>query len=133
VQDELAWTWQDLTENLVAELIWTATYWERPERKAIHDPLFRAFHGSPLERQLAERFRNILPQAEPLPGWGHCGEQVAHNAVTDLWSCAENRAFNGLTDNFWERLFRLYGKGLWPCGWRGVYPGPGKFVAYRRP
>jgi hypothetical protein len=132
VRDELAWTWQDLTKNLVAELIWTAAYWERPDRKTIHDPLFQAFHGSPLERQMAARFRDILPQAEPLPGWGHCGEQVAHNAVTDLWYCAENRAFNGSTDNFWERLFRLYRQGVWPCGWRGVYPEPGKFVAYRR-
>ncbi len=132
VRDHLAWTWQDLTENLVAELIWTTPYWERPDRNAIHDQLFRAFHGSPLEQQLAGRFREILPQVEPLPGWEHCGEQVANNAVTDLWYCAENRAFNGLTDNFWERLFRLYRQGVWPCGWRGVYPEPGKFIAYRR-
>jgi hypothetical protein len=132
VRDELAWTWQDLTENLVAELIWTAAYWERPDRKAIGDPLFQVFHDSPLERQLAGRLRESLPWVEPLEGWGHCGEQVAHNAVTDLWYCAENRAFNGSTDNFWERLFRLYRQGVWPCGWRGVYPGPGKFVAYLR-
>lgn len=132
VRDELLWTWQDLTENLVAELIWTAAYWARQDRDAIHDPLFQAFHSSSLERQLAERFRDILPHAEQLPGWGHCGEQAAHNAVNDLWYCAENRAFNGPTDNFWERLFRLYCLGQWPCGWRGVYPSPGKFVAYRR-
>jgi hypothetical protein len=132
MQAELVWTWPDLTENLVAELIWTAGYWARPDREAIRDPLFRVFHGSSLERQLAERFREILPGADPLPGWRHCGEQVAHNVVTDLWYCAENRTFNGPTDNFWERLFRLYRKGLWPCGWRGVYSRPGKFVAYRR-
>jgi hypothetical protein len=53
--------------------------------------------------------------------------------VADLFACAENRAFNGLTDNFWERLLGLYRRGLWPCGWRGVYPGPGTFAAYRRP
>jgi hypothetical protein len=130
--DDVGWTWQDLTENLVAELIWTTDYWARPDQKAIHDPLFRTFHGSPLERQLAERLRGILPQAEPLPGWQHCGDQIANNAVTDLCYCAENRAFNGLTDNFWERLFRLYRQGLWPCGWRGTYPAPGQFIAYRR-
>src|SRR5262245_51312087 len=123
VRDEVAWTWQDLCENLVAELIRTAGYYARPDRKAIHKPLFQEFHGSSLERELVERLRRTLPAAEPLPGWGHCGEQVANNAVTDLWHCAENRAFNGLTDNFWERLFRLYRRGFWPCGWRGVYPG----------
>jgi hypothetical protein len=132
LRDEVEWTWEDLTSNLVAELIWTGEYWERPDRKAISDPLSRRFHGSPLQHQLTERLRGLLPETEPLPGWGHCAEQVAHNAVTDLWYCAENRAFNGPTDNFWERLFRLYRRGLWPCGWRGVYPGPGKFVAYRR-
>ena len=35
--------------------------------------------------------------------------------------------------HFWERLFGLYRRGQWPCGWRGVYPRPGKFVAYQRP
>jgi hypothetical protein len=133
VRDEPIWIWQDLTSNLVAGLIWTGTYWARPDRKAIHDPLFQAFHGSPLERRLAGRLREMLPPAKPLPGWGHCGEQVANNAVADLRYCAENRAFNGPTDNFWERLFRLYRQGLWPCGWRGIYPGPGKFAAYQRP
>jgi hypothetical protein len=52
--------------------------------------------------------------------------------VSELWYCAENRAFNGLTDNFWERMFRLYQQGVWPCGGRGVFPSPGKFVVYRR-
>jgi hypothetical protein len=132
VEDELPWTWEDLTANLVAKLIWTTENWARPDRKDIHDPLFRVFHSSPLDRQLAERFSEILPQADPLPGWRHCGDQIAHNAVTDLWYCAENRAFNGRTGNFWEQLFRLYRSGVWPCGWRGVYPGPGKFLAYRR-
>ena len=132
VRCELTWTWQDLVENLVAELIRTTAYWERSDWKAIHTPLFRAFHGSPLERQLVDRFRDTLPEAPPLPGWGHCGEQVANNTVTDLYYCAENRAFNGRTDNFWERLYQLYRRGLWPCGWRGVYPGPGQFVADRQ-
>jgi hypothetical protein len=132
VRDEVEWTWEDLTSNLVGELIGRAECWGHPDRKAISKALFRRFLYSPLERQLAERLRGLLPAVEPLPGWDHCGQQVAHNAVTDLWYCAENRAFNGPNDNFWERLFRLYRQGLWPCGWRGVYPGPGKFVAYRR-
>ena len=43
-----------------------------------------------------------------------------------------SRAFNGPTDNFWERLFRLYRRRLWRCDWRGVYPRQGKFLTYRR-
>ena len=50
----------------------------------------------------------------------------------ELCYCAENRAANGLADNFWERMFQLYRRGVWACGWRGFFPRPGKFVAYRR-
>jgi hypothetical protein len=57
VQDALVWTWEDLTENLVADLIYTTSSWERPDRMGIHDPLFEVFHGSPLERQFAGRLQ----------------------------------------------------------------------------
>jgi hypothetical protein len=132
VAEELSWGWHDLTENLVAELIWTSAYWHRPDRKALHGPLFKRFLSSSLEKDLRRRLVEILPAVEPLPGWENCAEHLANNMVTELWYCAENRAFNGLTDNFWELMFRLYQQGVWPCGWRGVFPSPGKFVAYRR-
>jgi hypothetical protein len=132
VREDLTWNWQDLTENLVAEFIKTEEYWQRADRDPLHDKLFHEFHGTPLERQLQERFAALLPAVEPLPGWQHPADQVAHNAACDLRYCAENRVFNGRTENFWEQLFALYQQGLWPCGWRGVYPRPGKFVAYRR-
>jgi hypothetical protein len=132
VRDELTWTWDDLTENLVAELIKTTEYWRRADRRSLHDAVFDQFCGSPLERLLRERFSAILPAAEPLPGWAHPAEQLANNILSELMWCAENRAFNGPTDNFWERLFRLYRTGFWPCGWQGVFPRPGKFVTYRR-
>jgi hypothetical protein len=133
VREEVTWTWQDLTENLVAELIKTGKYWQRPDRHQLHDPLFREFHGTPLEREMRDRFAAILPEVEPLPGWQHAAGQLANNIVCELMWCAENRAFNGLTDNFWERLLGLYMQGLWPCGWQGIFPRPGKIVAYRRP
>jgi hypothetical protein len=132
VREELTWTWHDLTENLVAEFIKTTEYWQRPDRRPLHDALFHEFCGTSLERQLRERFAKLLPPVEPLPGWQTPADQLANNVVCELMWCAENRAFNGLTGNFWEQLFRLYQQGLWPCGWRGVYPQPGKFVAYRR-
>jgi hypothetical protein len=132
VAEDLSWGWHDLTENLVAELIWTSASWHRPDREALHGPLFKRFLSSSLEKDLRRRLTEILPAAEPLPGWQDCAEHLANNMVSELWYCAENRAFNGLTDNFWERMLRLYQQGVWPCGWWGVFPSPGKFVAYRR-
>lgn len=132
VAEELSWGWHDLTENLVAEFIWTSQYWQQPDREALYHPLSQRFLGSSLEDDLRRRLAEILPAAEPLPGWEDCAAHLANNTVWDLWHCAENRALNGLTGNFWQRMFRLYQQGTWPCGWRGVFPSPGKFVAYRR-
>jgi hypothetical protein len=131
VAEELSWGWQDLTENLVAECIKTREYWQRPGRKALHDQLSKRFLASSLERDLRRRLIGLLPVAQSLPGWENCADHVANNMVAELWYCAENRAFNGLTDNIWERMFRLYQQGVWPCGWRGVFPTPGKFIVYR--
>jgi hypothetical protein len=122
--EELSWNWHDLTENLVAEIIWTSEYWRRPDREALHRPLIKRFISSSLEKDLRRRLVAILPLAQPLPGWENCADHLANNMVSELWYCAENRAFNGLTDNFWERMLRLYQKGVWPCGWRGVFPSP---------
>ncbi len=132
VRDELTWNWHDLTENMVAEFIKTTEYYELPNRRSISKALFQHFCGTPLERQLRERLAVLVPHAEPLPGWQNPAEHIANNVVSELMWCAENRAFNGLTGNFWEQMFGLYQQGFWPCGWRGVYPQPGKFVAYCR-
>ena len=131
VAEDLTWGWHDLTENLVAECIGRKN-WDRTDREALDRLLFRRFISSSLEKDLYRRLVGILPAVEPLAGWKNCAEHLANNMVSELWYCARNRAFNGLTDNFWERMFRLYQQGMWPCGWRGVYPSPGKFVAYRR-
>jgi hypothetical protein len=132
VAEELWWHWHDLTENLVAQFIKTSAYWNRPDRKTLHRLLFKRFISSSLEKDLRRRLVAILPTIEPLAGWKNCAEHLANNMTSELWFCAENRAFNGMTDNFWERMFRLYQQGVWPCGWRGFYPSPGRFVAYRR-
>jgi hypothetical protein len=131
VAEDLSWTWHDLTENL-AGCIRTGKYWERPDCEALHGRLFKRFISSSLEKDLRCRLVEILPVVAPLPGWKNCADHLANNMVSELWFCAENRAFNGLTDNFWERMFQLYQQGMWPCGWYGVFPSPGKFVAYRR-
>jgi hypothetical protein len=131
--EDLFWTWHDLTENLVAELIWTTEWHRSPVQQRFHNLLFAKFIRSPLEKELRRHLDDILPPARPLEGWGKCAEHLANNMVSELWYCAENRAFNGRPDNFWERMFRLYQRGVWACGWRGFYPCPGKFIAYRRP
>ena len=59
---------------------------------------------------------------------GHIAEEVGEV----LQKCAENRACNGRTNNFWERVLKLYLKGLWPGGWERRWPKPGRFVAWRR-
>jgi hypothetical protein len=132
LREDLTWTWHDLTENLVADLIKTREYWQRTDRHQLHDPLFREFQSKRFQRELRDRLATIFSKSELHPDWQHPAERLANNIACELMWCAENRAFNGPTDNFWERLFGLYQQGYWPCGWRGVFPRPGKFVAYRR-
>jgi len=52
------------------------------------------------------------------------------SVVVDLRNCAINRAINGDTDNFYERIFDIYRAGGFPCGWAGDYPGKGNLMAY---
>lgn len=132
VEDDLSWSWHDLMENLVAELIWTAEWHRDRDQQKYHDRLYARFIKSGFEKDLRRQLQAILPPARPLDGWGSCAEHLANNMVSELWYCAQNRAANGLTNNFWERMFQLYKQGVWACGWQGFFPRPGKFVAYRR-
>ena len=47
----------------------------------------------------------------------------------DLEICALNRLVNGNTDNFYEKIFKVYKQGGWPCGWNGKYPS-GEIIVY---
>jgi hypothetical protein len=132
VPEESTWGWHDLTENLVAELIWTEEFYDNPEKRVIDKLLSKEFIYSSLERELKQHLEKILPAVEAQGGWESCADHLANNMASDLWHCAENRAYNGMTENFWEQLFGLYKQGVWPCGWLGVFPAPGKFIAYRR-
>ncbi|MGR3207408.1 hypothetical protein ACSYGW_13760 [Bacillus glycinifermentans] len=53
-----------------------------------------------------------------------------HDVVADLHNCAINRAINGKTNSFFEKIFEIYQFGAFPCGWSGDYP-EGKIVAYK--
>ena len=43
--------------------------------------------------------------------------------------CAPNRLVNGKVDNFYEKVFKVYKMGGWPCGWKGEYM-EGKMIVY---
>ncbi|WP_069838565.1 hypothetical protein [Bacillus sp. F56] len=51
--------------------------------------------------------------------------------VADLNNCAINRAINGNTNNFFEKVFEIYKAGYFPCGWNGDYPN-GTFVVFKK-
>jgi hypothetical protein len=47
----------------------------------------------------------------------------------DLGNIARRRAVFGIKDGFFERMFRCYQCGGYPCGWRGNYP-EGHMIVY---
>ncbi|KHD35381.1 hypothetical protein NL50_13810 [Clostridium acetobutylicum] len=51
------------------------------------------------------------------------------SVVVDLKNCAVNRSVNGRAINFYEKMFKIYQTGGFPCGWDGEYP-EGRIVAY---
>lgn len=125
--------WFDLKQNSIADCIWTSEWYGREDRQTLQTQVRQAFSGWRLRKQVRDRLLEMLRKADPEADLKETASEMADIAFSDLEYCAENRAFNGLTDNFWEKLFRLYRKGLWPCGWYIVAGGTGKFIAYRRP
>ncbi|MCA1202306.1 hypothetical protein [Priestia flexa] len=53
-----------------------------------------------------------------------------NDVVADLTNCAINRAINGKNSSFFEKMFKIYQIGAFPCGWSGDYP-EGKIVAFK--
>jgi hypothetical protein len=119
-EEDLEYTWGDLLDNLAAELIYTSDWyeWQRQHQIAWEKLAW------PFGHTTLEHFRWRVPGEFV----GHVGEEV----WDVLRRCTENRAFNGKTENFWEQLLGLYFEGLWPCGWEGRWPEPGRFIAWRR-
>jgi hypothetical protein len=107
-------TWNDLREDEVAPF--HAMPHEHPESKTAYD----ATDG-------------LLPRLLALLGaklsivYGELLDDVA----ADLQHCAMYRALHGLVpDSFWERIWRMYSTGAWPCGWEGDYP-TGRIVIFQ--
>ncbi|SCN06087.1 Uncharacterized protein BCINRASA_03723 [Bacillus wiedmannii] len=54
---------------------------------------------------------------------------ILEEVERDLEMCALNRLVNGKVDNFYEKVFKVYKMGGWPCGWKGEYM-KGKMIVY---
>lgn len=128
-QDDL-FTWFDLLENMVAECIWTS-HWH--EWVKDHEQSWKVFQQLDT-RYLIRHLSRLLPEGAPGPDGdsNYYRDKIADNATATLIYEAQNRAYNGSTSNFWEQLFGLYKRGLWPCGWQGVWPSRGRFITWRR-
>ena len=114
--------WQDIRSSRVADLIQTSEWWS-----------WRTSHTTELEKisrlaccptkgvpmHLHEHLRTRIPVGPTGPdGTGNYYREYAINEIScDLMECCKNRAFNGLTDNFWEQLFGCYLHGGWPCSY----------------
>jgi len=54
---------------------------------------------------------------------------VVDDIIADLYNCAFSRAVSGTRNSFFEKIYEVYKKGGWPCGWKGEYPA-GLMVVY---
>jgi len=137
-EEDFDYYWGDLLSNLTAECIYTSEWYEwKDEHAAAMRQLDAAFNVSehvetrlPANLGVGSRMPEWFDRETDVVSWvrGYVCEEVGDI----LHKCAENRAFNGRTENFWEQVFQLYDQGLWPCGWEGRWPSPGRIVAWRR-
>ncbi|MEC2060862.1 MULTISPECIES: hypothetical protein [Bacillus] len=106
------YTWNDLRENEMSE-VWDKYYQLIDDQKPQNlDILLDVF---------SVNVRSAMTELNTF------FEEI----VADLNNCAINRAVNGITDNFFEKLFKIYKAGYFPCGWDGDYPN-GNFIALKK-
>jgi hypothetical protein len=127
---DAVFTWFGLLENMIPQCIWNRRWYRWKKR---HEQTWKVLQELDLS-YLSRHFFRLLPEGPPGPDGDkdYYRERIADDASATFSYLAENRAYNGVTNNFWEQLFGLYKKGLWPCGWQGVWPAPGRFIAWRR-
>ena len=110
VYGEDEYTWKDIRELEMSE-IWGKYY-------SMHEPEKPSLDG------LLSVFIECLKGRVSNP-YSYFYDDI----VAEFKNCAVNRAINGKTDNFYEKIFEIYKSGGLPCGWDGDYP-QGKIVAY---
>ncbi|KYD06490.1 hypothetical protein [Bacillus atrophaeus] len=112
VYGEDEYTWRDIREIEMSE-VWERFYELEDDQKPKNiDALLNIF---------AENIRSASTDFNPF----------FEDIVADLNNCAINRAINGNTDNFFEKVFEIYKAGYFPCGWNGDYPNGG-FIALKK-
>lgn len=135
--DDFEWsvgeTWFQLKSSLVARLIQTREYyaWEKQHQAAYQTCKSLAVGGAKSSTPLIDYLRKLVPELGPEDDIGYYREFVVRQTAGDLMECCKNRAFNGMTDNFWEQIFAVYRQGLFPCGWLGGFPIEGRMIAWR--
>ncbi|MCB7154727.1 hypothetical protein [Bacillus stercoris] len=112
VYGEDEYTWKDIREIEMSE-VWERFYeLEDNQKPEDIDALLDIFSES--IRHASTEFKTFF-----------------EDIVADLNNCAINRAINGNTNNFFEKVFEIYKAGYFPCGWNGDYPN-GTFVVFKK-
>ncbi|MDZ5671411.1 hypothetical protein [Bacillus stercoris] len=112
VYGEDEYTWKDIREIEMSE-VWERFYeLEDNQKPEDIDALLDIFSES--IRHASTEFKTFF-----------------EDIVADLNNCAINRAINGNTNNFFEKVFDIYKAGYFPCGWNGDYPN-GTFVVFKK-
>jgi len=104
--------WQDVKSNESASLF--SSVYEKENLKETDNDLSEIFESSD----------NYNEDFIPFDYW-----DISEEIESDLYKSALNRFINGDKMNFYERIFRCYQSGGWPCGWEGNYPN-GKLIVY---
>lgn len=106
------YTWKDIRELEMSE-VWGGYYNLSEDGKTLElDGLLDIIAGN------VRKSENVL-------------SDFFDDVVADLKNCAVNRAINGKTNNFFDKIFEIYKASGFPCGWSGDYPDPeGRIIAY---
>lgn len=56
-------------------------------------------------------------------------EEIRNEMEADLSFCLTSRLIMGKNNYFFEKIFKAYLTGGWPCGWEGDFP-EGKLIVY---
>ena len=58
--------------------------------------------------------------------------ELLDDVTDDLSMCIKSRAIQGISNKFYENIFKAYKSGGWPCGWKGDWPD-GELVIFYPP
>jgi hypothetical protein len=126
-------TWFHLKDGLIAELIQTTEWyaWEKQHETAVQTCESLALGGAKTSTPFIDYLMTLVPELGPEDDIGYYRAFVVLQTAADMMECCKNRAFNGMTDNWWEKIFAVYRQGLFPCGWLGKFPIDGRMIAWR--